>query len=224
MFLRKAIIACAVSVLGSSAWASLGSQSIDMLPDRAEVGSVIAITRDLNLGDAAYEAASEFVVGEEGELFAVSPDDEDPIDTGMTLNQIPASAYMVIPVDIHTAELSTFNIAADFEVAGRGGHRRGRGGVTNCYHVAKAILSRKIHLSGVAAYMAAPQLEHAGWRRYSYSDAPNGAACVFGAGGKHTSSGGARYGHIGIKGRGGVVSPEAGFRLGRPFLGCWAAA
>jgi hypothetical protein len=78
-----------------------------------------------------------------------------------------------------------------------------------------------LRLTGGSAYMAYSQLRARGLRRYSYADAPNGAVCVFGPGGRRTSTGGHRHGHIGIKGMGGVVSVQSGFALGRPFRGCF---
>jgi hypothetical protein len=187
-----------------------------------EPGTVIALNNEMTVGDSTYAAAQELIVGEEGELYKISANGEDVEDIGLNINAISPRNVTVLTEDKESGGLTPFNIPDDFEVAGGGGHRHRRTGVTNCYHVAKAVLARKIHLTGNAAYMAAPQLRRAHWIRYSYAQAPRESACVFGAGGERTASGGARYGHIGIKGHGGIINPEIGFELHRPFLGCFA--
>lgn len=94
--------------------------------------------------------------------------------------------------------------------------------VTYCYREVKAVVRNQIKLTGGSAYMAERQLVDAGWvRNMNYNTAPNGAICVFGKGGKVTRSGGHKHGHIGIKGRGGVINPASGFSLKRPFKGCF---
>lgn len=232
---KAAVVACALSVLGASAWASLGSidsqdfnnDQIEQTKAGLEVGSVIALNQAMALGDIVYPAGTELAVGEDNMLLVLPDDANDDLElvaTGVSLNTLASTEFTIVPVNPETGDLLAYNIPSDFDVAGRGGHRRRRGGVTNCYHVAKAILRRRIHLTGVPAYTAAPQLRRAGWRRYDYASAPRGSACVFGAGGIRTSSGGARYGHIGIKGYGGVINVNVGFRLRRPFLGCFHEA
>lgn len=244
---KTAAMVCALSVLGASAWASLGSiDSQDFNSDQIEqpkagieVGSVIALNQAMSLGNIVYPAGTELVVGENKELFIMSDDDSDDSNsgaTGVSLDTLSPNEFTLVPVDPETGELSEYNIPSDFEVAGRGGHHsrrgghkrggkhHGGGGVKHCYRAAKAVLARRIHLTGVPAYSAAPQLRRAGWKRYDYASAPYGSACVFAAGGIVTSSGGAKYGHIGIKGYGGVISVSIGFKLHRPFLGCYHEA
>jgi hypothetical protein len=221
------IAVCFMGFVGSTAHSDIVASDMSPLEESQNVspgleeGSVMALNRDLTIGSAFYPAGTEMIIGENGELFTLSANGEDVDDIGVNISSLDIANFTVIGEN--DGELKPFNIPGDFDVAGRSGHRRHRSGVTNCYHVGKAILARKIKLTGVAAYMAAPQLERAHWIRYaSYAAAPNGSACVFGAGGKATRSGGQRYGHFGVKGRGGIVNPESGFKLHRPFLGCWA--
>lgn len=192
-----------------------------------QLGSVIALNRDLKIGARVLPKGSELVVGAEGVLSAVSVDSlgeatGDLIDTGLKIDDLTEAEYTLLEQNEESGEIEAFNIPDDLQVAGRSGGRRRRSGVTNCYHVVKQIVRRRISLTGVAAYMAAPQLRAAGWRRYdNYSSAPMGSVCVFAAGGIRTPSGGHIYGHVGVKGAGGVANPTSGFHLQRPFLGCW---
>lgn len=122
--------------------------------------------------------------------------------------------------------LGEYSLPVDFAIAAKKGTkpktRKKKGGVTYCYREVKRIVRKKVTLTGGSAYMAAPQLEAAGFKKITdYKAAPNGAICVFGPGGRKTASGGHKHGHIGIKGMGGVVNPAAGFTLGRPFIGCY---
>jgi hypothetical protein len=130
--------------------------------------------------------------------------------------------YTVLDQNEKTGEIEPYYLQRDFEFAGPYSVKRKRGGVTNCYHVVKAMVRDRIELYGVAAYMAAPQLREAGWHRYAdYESAPEGSVCVFNKGGIETTSGGHIYGHIGVKGASGIANPTSGFHLKRPFLGCW---
>lgn len=120
-------------------------------------------------------------------------------------------------------QLGEYSLPVDILVAGKKKKpRKRKKGTTYCYREVKRVVRKQITLTGVAAYMANAQLKAAGWKRHSsYKRAPKGSICVFNKGGKVTRSGGHKYGHIGIKGRGGVINPETGFRLKRPFLGCY---
>jgi hypothetical protein len=188
------------------------------------LGSVIAINHDLTLGGRLIRQGSEMIVGEGGSLALVGTDDAkgEVVETGATINDLGAMEYTVLQQNEETGEIEPFNIPDDFRMSGPGGGAGHRSGVTNCYHVVKQIVRNRITLTGVAAYMAAPQLERAGWRRYaSYESAPMGSVCVFAPGGIPTRSGGQIYGHVGVKGASGIANPTSGFHLKRPFLGCW---
>lgn len=130
--------------------------------------------------------------------------------SALSCNQVTSIPLIKNP-ETGEFELGDYSLPIDFKFA-----------VTTCYRQVKARVRNRITLTGRSAYMANSQLEDAGWRRYTSIDkAPKGAICVFGAGGKRTSSGGHKHGHIGIKGASGLIDPYAGVRLNRPFLGCY---
>lgn len=192
-----------------------------------QLGSVISVNRDINLENKVIAKGSELVVGATGDLALVEVNDKGEAtgnmsETGLNIRDLNAWEYTLLTQDEETGEILGYNIPDDFDLAGPGHARKKRSGVTNCFHVVKQLVRGRISLFGVAAYMAAPQLRAAGWRRFaSYAAAPYGAICVFAAGGKRTASGGQIYGHVGVKGAGGVANPMSGFHLLRPFLGCW---
>lgn len=190
-------------------------------PARAADGvEILALNQDTTLGGRPVAKGTEVIADETGALLLVGANSE-LVDSGARLENLDPSLFTRLTQNEQTGEIEPYNLPDDFLVAGPGGHRGHHGGVTNCYHAVKALVRRRISLSGVAAYEAAPQLEHAGWHRFDYGSAPRGSVCVFGAGGEATASGGQRYGHIGVKGAGGIANPESGFHLNRPFLGCW---
>jgi hypothetical protein len=194
---------------------------------RLASGSVIALNRDLTLKDRFLPQGSELVIDEDGSLSLIGTNTtgealEELVEIGANVNELNASEYTILDQDEETGEITAYNLPDDFKVAGRGRVRAKRGGVTKCYHVVKQIVRRRITLTGGSAYMAAPQLAAAGWRRYSdYASAPSGSVCVFSPGGVRTTSGGHIHGHVGVKGAGGIANPTSGFHLQRPFLGCW---
>jgi hypothetical protein len=192
-----------------------------------QVGSVIALNREMTAKDRTLSMGSELVIGDGGSLSAVEVNSNGEAtgtltDIGLKLEDLVPTDYTLLKQDETTGEIEDFSLPEDLQLAGPGGGRSKRHGVTNCFHVVKQIVRHRITLTGVAAYMAAPELRAAGWHRYaSYSAAPMGSVCVFGAGGVHTTSGGQIYGHVGVKGAGGIANPMSGFHLKRPFLGCW---
>lgn len=123
--------------------------------------------------------------------------------------------------------LGEYSLPIDYDTAGTGQTpKKRKKGTTYCYREVKRLVAKKITLTGAYAYMAEDQLRNArGWTRYTnYNSAPRGSICVFGPGGRVTKSGGHKYGHIGIKGKTGVINPQAGFDLGRPFYACYYKA
>lgn len=222
-----AAIGSSSNLTGQNTGFSSGLRGMSLLQNRIlEAGNVIATNRDMNLGDLFLPKGTELVVGEEGTLSTITNSEsveEKVIDLGINIQDLTAEDYTVLQLDEETGELKDYNIPSDLQVAGRGRARKKRGGTTYCYRAVKQIVHRRITLTGVAAYMAAPQLRSAGWRHYSsYDSAPMGSVCVFGRGGRVTRSGGHKYGHVGVKGAGGIANPVEGFHLGRPFLGCWS--
>jgi hypothetical protein len=185
-------------------------------------GATVAINRDMTIAGHRYSAGTEIYFDAEGNALAFTQDkNEVPIELKRTISDFSCNDVTVIPVDPITGELGEYSLPIDFKLAGKGKARK-RKGVTNCYRAVKALVKNQIVLTGLSAYMAAPQLQKAGFKMYKFKDAPNGSICVFGPGGKKTASGGHIHGHIGIKGMTGLVNPNAGFALGRPFIGCFA--
>lgn len=184
--------------------------------------TTFAIHKAMTIGGKNYDAGTEVYIDDEGNAIAFTGGNRDAaIDMGMRADQFKCDEITVVEVDPETGESKPYNIPLDFQMAGKAKPKK-RGGTTHCYRAVKAKVAHKIKLTGVAAYMAAPQLRKAGWRETkNYGSAPNGSICVFAAGGKKTASGGHKYGHIGIKGTSGITNPKAGFDLKRPFIGCF---
>lgn len=195
----------------------------------AKKDSFIALNRSMSIDGVSYKHGTEIYFDDEGKGFIYPTDSEEIIPVSLKNNEVNCKHVTVIPYNSETGELGEYNIPIDFELAGRTQKPKKRGGTTYCYRGVKNVVNGnknyargKLKLSGSAAYMAHPQLERSGLKKFKdYKSAPNGAICVFGKGGKKTSSGGHKYGHIGIKGRGGVINPASGFALKRPFLGCY---
>lgn len=204
--------------------------------------SEFATNTPLTLNGRTYPADTHLTItrGEDGSFKAIAhlndnsgaESDEfgsyDFLDLGS--QEIGCDQITSIPVtedENGDMQLGEYSLPVDILVAGKEKprKRKKKGGTTYCYREVKRIVKNKITLTGVAAYMANSQLKKAGWKRYSnYNSAPKGSVCVFNKGGKVTSSGGHKYGHIGIKGRTGVIDPSVGFKLNRPFLGCYYKA
>ncbi|MCB0378947.1 MAG: hypothetical protein KDD33_10680 [Bdellovibrionales bacterium] len=195
-----------------------------------------ASNQELSMNGKLYPADTQFSIYKSNEGYQVlahlkdgsgsEKDDEGTYDSfELPLNQLSCSQFTSIPVtedENGDVVLGEYSLPIDYKLAGKKKKPRRRKGTTYCYREVKRVVRRKITLTGRSAYMANAQLKRAGWRRYSsYKAAPNGSICVFGRGGKVTSSGGHKHGHIGIKGRGGVINPLSGFKLKRPFLGCY---
>ena len=179
---------------------------------RGEDGSLQAIA---HLEDSSGENSDDFG---SYDFLEIGPEDFSCDD----LTAIPVTTD-----ENGDVELGEYSLPVDILVAGKQKKpqtRKKKGGTTHCYREVKRLVRHKIKLTGIAAYMANQQLIDAGWKKYSYKRAPNGSVCVFNKGGKVTKSGGHKYGHIGIKGKGGIVNPQAGFDLKRPFLGCYYKA
>ena len=235
--LKNALVAVVILHMGTVAMANLETSADVILANpisslskpvpRISAGSVIALNRSLNMNGVSLPMGSELIVGVDGQLSLVqsnknSIDGDDIIETGTSINDLSNMDFTLLKQNAKTGEIEDYNLPSDFQVAGPGANRGKHHGVTNCYHVVKALVHRRITLTGIAAYMAAPQLQAAGWHRYAnYDAAPRGSVCVFAAGGIPTTSGGQRYGHVGVKGAGGIANPLSGFHLKRPFLGCW---
>lgn len=185
--------------------------------------TTFALNRPFSSNNKTYEAGTEVYVDAEGNAFTFTGDADDAaIDMGTNSSQFNCNDITVIQVDEKTGELDEYNIPVDFELAGTGNKPKKRGGVTHCYRAVKAKVKHKVTLTGVSAFMAAPQLREAKFTEYkNYKSAPQGSICVFGAGGRQTPSGGHRHGHIGIKGTAGITNPQAGFDLKRPFIACF---
>lgn len=164
--------------------------------------------------------AGEVVVIEKNEVIAFDRD-ENPFVLGVLGDSILLTDLTMIDVDSKTGELVEFNIPSDLQFAGKGKVKKRKGKTTYCYRQVKARVGRYVTLTGGSAYMANNQLRRQGFTRMSYAEAPYGSVCVFGRGGRRTESGGHKHGHVGIKGSGGVINPQIGFALGRPFLGCY---
>jgi hypothetical protein len=194
---------------------------------RFKAGSVIALNLPLHLDGVYLERGTELIIDNEGNLSQIVFDSKNKspsevLKHAINIKELYAYEYTVLNQDEETGEISPYNLPNDFDIAGPMKVRSKRNGVTNCYHVVKALVKDRIELYGVAAYMAAPQLKEAGWHRYAdYDSAPEGSVCVFNKGGIVTTSGGHIYGHIGVKGASGIANPTSGFHLNRPFLGCW---
>lgn len=218
--------------LGSPAGIERQTPAIDISESNAETfqNSIAVLNRATILDGTLYPLGTEFLISDDGFLYQVSNDPathEVLINTiSSNITDLPTDLLTIVSVDPTTGEIPEYFLPIDLMEAGKhrggGGRGRGRGGVTNCYHVVKGIVRRRISLDGGSAYMAAPLLEKAGWRHFSsYDDAPIGSVCVFNPGGKVTTSGGHIHGHVGVKGAGGIANPTSGFALERPFLGCW---
>lgn len=192
-----------------------------------KAGSVIALNLPIHLGGVFLERGSELIIDGDGNLSQIVYDSNkknasEVLKHAINIKELYAYEYTILNQDENLGEISPYNLPNDFDIAGPMKVRSKRNGVTNCYHVVKALVKERIELYGVAAYMAAPQLREAGWHRYSdYDSAPEGSVCVFNKGGIVTTSGGHIYGHIGVKGASGIANPTSGFHLKRPFLGCW---
>lgn len=190
--------------------------------------SFIALNRQTSIGGVLYPAGTEVYFDFEGKAYIFDENDE-PVALDVGSSYFDCRQITVVPYDPETGVAGEYNIPLDFELAGRKQKPKKRGGTTYCYRAVKAIVNGnksyangRLNLTGAAAYMANPQLQRSGLKRYKdFNSAPAGAICVFGRGGKKTSSGGHKYGHIGIKGRTGVIDPKVGFNLKRPFLGCY---
>ncbi len=194
-----------------------------------ENDSFIALNRDMTIDGKSYRYGTEIYFDDQGNAFIYQGDSDDVIPVSLKTNHVNCKQITVLPYDRETGEIGEYNIPIDFELAGKKTKPKKRGGTTYCYRGVKAVVNGnksyangRLRLSGVAAYMANNQLAKSGLKKYSsYQSAPKGSICVFNKGGKVTSSGGHKYGHIGIKGRGGVIDPMVGFNLKRPFLGCY---
>ena len=190
-------------------------------------GSIITTTHDLILNGRLIPQGSDLILDGEGKISLVGGQQEglaaeEIIDTGASINDLGTMDYSILHQNDLTGQIEEDLMFDESYAMGRGRKGGRKSGVTNCYHVVKAIVRHRITLTGVAAYMAAPQLARAGWVRYAdYNSAPMGSVCVFAAGGIRTPSGGHIYGHVGVKGAGGIANPTSGFHLQRPFLGCW---
>ncbi len=197
------------------------------IENKIEAGTVIALNKSLSIHGKLIPIGSELIVDNSGNLSLVNvgkPNSEvqEIVDTGINLNELYSTEYTILNQNESTGEIDPYNLLNDLDYAGPTVSRTKRNGVTNCYHVVKALVKDRIELYGVAAYMAAPQLRKAAWHRYAnYDEAPTGSICVFNKGGLVTTSGGHIYGHIGVKGASGIANPLSGFHLKRPFLGCW---
>lgn len=185
--------------------------------------SVAAINKDMLLKGKTYPAGTEIYFDDMGRPFYFPQDENaDPIPLSDGSNDISCDQLTPIATNPLTGELREYNIPYDYKIVGPGKKpKKRKSGTTYCYRAVKLAVRNQVTLTGAAAYMAAPQLAAAGYTKVSYNDARNGAICVFGAGGIKTPSGGHKYGHIGIKGRSGLIDPNSGFRLRRPFIGCY---
>lgn len=194
--------------------------------------SFIALNRSMSIDGKIYNHGTEVYFDDQGNAFVYPENSDEIIPVSLKPDHVNCKQVTVLPYNPETGEIGEYNIPVDFELAGRKQKPKKRGGTTYCYRGVKNVVNGnkayangKLKLSGVAAYMAHPQLERSGLKKYTnYKKAPKGAICVFGKGGKKTPSGGHKYGHIGIKGRGGVIDPTSGFTLKRPFLGCYGPA
>lgn len=219
----------AVSSLGSDS--EVVSASTPVLPDRAmtapscgQSGDVAALNKEQVIGGKTYPADTKIYFDDDGKVVTYSDEAPDnPIELGAA-SDFPCNDITIIPVDPKTGDLSEYNLPSDFKYAGSGHpkKRKHKGKIKHCFRAFKTVFRGRIKLTGEAAASAAAQFRRAGWKRYSYAAAPMGAGCVFGRGGKRTSSGGHIYGHTGVKGKKGLLSVESGFHNHRPFLGCFA--
>ena len=229
------LVLTSICQFSSSSFAALAKNDRDIAKtaghekasNNIKAGSVIALNMPLNIDGIYLERGTELIVDEDGYLSqsvysAINKESSEVLKHNININQLYTYEYTTLSQDEETGEITPYNLPNDFDIAGPVRIRSKRSGVTNCYHVVKALVKNRIELYGVAAFMAAPQLREAGWHRYAnYDSAPEGSICVFNKGGIVTTSGGHIYGHIGVKGASGIANPTSGFHLKRPFLGCW---
>lgn len=183
--------------------------------------SFLALNEATVINGKKYKAGTEFYFDDEGNAYDLSSKSDQPLPVDPNDPALNCNNLTPIPYDENTGEFGEYSLPIDFKVAGKGKPRKRKGGVTHCYRAVKAAVKHKVTLTGGSAYMAYAQLKAKGWKKVSYEAAPKGAICVFNKGGRVTASGGHKHGHIGIKGRSGIINPTAGFALKRPFMGCF---